>query len=810
MNLLYFRLLPVLVLVLLGAYQAVAQQAIVSGTVITPANQPLEMAVVGVKGQQTGVQTDTKGKFSMVLSPGQEHTLVFRYLGFKETEINITLSPGERRMLQVVLQPLSKELGTVQVQGRDERSTREQVSISRINPRITKELPSVFGDFNKVLSTLPGVSSNNELSSTYSVRGGNYDENLVYVNGIEIYRPFLVSSGQQEGLSFVNPDLVSDVLFSSGGWQPRYGDKLSSVLDIRYKEPRIFAASATAGLMGGSVHVEAPSKNKKVSYLLGMRHKNAQYVLNSLPVNGDYRPVFTDVQAYVHADLSRSSSSNPGATARTSLGILTSYARNQYLVLPQSRQTTFGTINRVVRLFVGFEGRERMEYETWQGGINLTHFFRENLKLELILSSMLTDEREFRDVEAGYFLCDVNLDPSSGQFNQCTQQRDVGSRFDHSRNVLRARLLAAENRNTLQLSNRSEVLWGFKAGRESIRDHLSEWSFLDSAEYVQQSGLLHTTIGLQSTRLNAYAQHTFDLDSLQTLTYGIRASYWTVNGEVTVSPRVQYSFISRRNPNLSYKTAIGYYHQPPFYRELRDAQGKLNRNLKAQRSVHFIAGSEYHFKVWERDFKLVSEAYFKYLTNVIPYDVDNVRLRYFAANMAKAYAAGIDVRVNGEFIKGAESWFSLGLLSTREDIENDVDQQGQPRGYLRRPTDQRLNLGIFFQDEMPNDPSLKMYLNLVYGSGLIFNAPDAPAFRGSFAGPSYKRVDVGFSKLIALRDLRKESTLESIWISLEVLNLIDAYNTVSYNYIKDLDNITYFVPNYLSSRLLNLRIIARF
>jgi hypothetical protein len=333
----------------------------------------------------------------------------------------------------------------------------------------------------------------------------------------------------------------------------------------------------------------------------------------------------------------------------------------------------------------------------------------------------------------------------------------------------------------------------------------------DSADFVRPAGFLRTRIDLPSTRLNAYAQHTYYIDSLKTITYGLRTSYWTVNGQVTLSPRVQYSFITRHNPDLSFKTAIGYYHQPPFYRELRNQTGRLNRDLKAQQAIHFIAGSEYRFKAWDRDFKLVSEGYYKRLSNVIPYDIDNVRLRYFAANMAKAYAAGFDMRVNGEFIKGAESWFSLGLLTTREDIEGDVDGQGQPRGYIRRPTDQRLNLGIYFEDHMPNNPSLRMYLNLVYGSGLIFNAPNAPAFRGTFQSPSYKRVDIGFSKLITLRDqTHNERTLESIWLSLEVLNVIDAYNTINYTYVRDLDNVTYFVPNYLTTRLFNLRMVARF
>ena len=801
---------------------AFAQQAVIRGTVNTIENQPLEAATVSVKGTTTGAITDATGRFELKLPTAGSFTEVVQYLSYKTQEIKVKLAAGELRELEFRLEPDAKVLNTAEVRSRRDDDTREQVSIMKLDPRLSRTLPSAFNDFNKLLVTLPGVVSNNELSSTYSVRGGNYDENLVFVNGIEIYRPFLVTSGQQEGLSFVNPDMAGSVEFSSGGWQPKYGDKLSSVLSIDYKQPQEFAASLTGGLTGGSAHVEAASKNKKVTYLFGARHKDARYLFHRLAVEGDYKPVFSDFQSYITVNLTKDSVLNPNNPAKTSIGILTSFARNRYELAPSTSETSFGTVNRVVRLRIYYEGKEQMEYETYQAGVNLKHHFSDWLTSELILSAAHSREREYRDTEAFYFFCDVNTDPSSPGFNECVRSRDVGSRYDHSRNQLRALIATLENRNTYRFNNRHTVQWGIKAGREDITDHLSEYNFIDSTDYVVKRNLLKTDISLQSFRYQAYAQHTVYLDSLKTLTYGFRASYWDFNREFTFTPRIQYALTSRRNPALTYKFATGLYYQPPFYRELRNAQGQLNRDLKAQRSAHFIAGTEYHFSRWNRDFKLTAEAYYKHLTNVVPYDIDNVRLRYYALNNAKAYAAGFDVRVNGEFIKGAESWFSLGLLTTKEDIAGDkkdvFDAQGniigqQEIGYVRRPSDQRVTVGVFFQDHLPNNPTWKMYLNMVYGSSLAYSYPGVPGGRGILGGRSYIRPDVGFSKLITLRDAsasNSKNPLESLWISLEVLNLIAASNLVSYSFVQDINGVFYAVPNYLSARTVNLRFIARF
>ncbi|WP_187260841.1 TonB-dependent receptor [Pontibacter beigongshangensis] len=810
------RFLAVWVLLLLPLVAA-AQQAVVTGTVTGPDKQPLEFATVGVQGTSVARQTDSKGQYTLQVPPEEELTVVVRFLGYKEQEKTLQLMPGERRSLNFELELDNRQLRGVDVHGRRNANTREEVSMTKLDPKLIKELPSAFGDFNQILLTLPGVSSSNELSSTYSVRGGNYDENLIYVNGIEIYRPFLVTNAQQEGLSFVNPDLAGSLEFSSGGWQPKYGDKLSSVLNIQYKRPKEFAGSVTGSLTGGAMHLEAASKNKKVSYLLGLRHKDGRYILNGLQVEGQYQPVFSDGQAYVHMDLSKEGQQ----PERTTLGILGSYAQNNFTTVPESRETTFGTRQAPLRLFVGYDGRELMDYQTYQIGLNLAHAFTTSFLSEFIVSGVYSREREFRDIEAGYRLCDVNTNRGAN-YGECLQQRGVGSQFDHARNTLLAQVLTFESRNKWQLGKRSNVVAGVKVGQERIEDKLSEYGFTDSADFVSPAYYLHSGLNLNTIRYNAYVQHTYEIDSLKTITYGIRASYWELNKEVTITPRVQYSFITRHNPNLSFKAAVGLYYQPPFYRELRNYEGVLNTNLKAQRSVHAIAGGDYLFKAWDRDFKLTSEVYYKYLTNVVPYDLDNVRLRYHAVNNATAYAAGFDVRVNGEFIKGAESWLSLGLMTTKENLQGDstfvFNNAGEisgktPLGYIPRPTDQLVNIGVFFQDHLPDNPTIRMNLNLVYASGLPFGPPREAAYRNYFKGRSYKRVDIGFSKLILLGDeltARKNVSLESLWIGLEFLNLIDARNRVSYSYVSDVNNLTYAVPNYLPGRRINLRFIARF
>ena len=812
-----------------------AATVLVTGTLRDADGQPLELAAVGVEGQPGGANTTAAGTFSLpvrVPVSGLAAVLVVRRLGYLPLRLPLRLPADAAQALRLVMRPDPKALGGVRVTARsDQADTREQVSVTRIDPRAAKEIPSPFGDFNAILKTLPGVVSNNELSSTYNVRGGNYDENLVYVNGFEIYRPFLVTSAQQEGLSFINPDLVKQVEFSSGGWQPKYGDKLASVLSVDYKTPDKFAASLTGSLVGGAAHAEARSANGRVSYLAGVRYKNAQYVLNSLrQAQGGYNPTFYDGQAFVSIGLGKKDD-----LQRTTLGLLGVVAHNDYRFSPETGQATFSTgTNQFTRVFIAYDGRERMQFDTYQSGLNLKHDFSSRLQMELLGSALVSRESEFRDVEAAYTFAEINRDPTSPDFNQAVRQRNIGSQFKHSRNFLTARIFTAETRGRWLPGAAHTVRWGAKVGREKISDTLDEYSFADSADFVpdERRLRLRSDLGLLSIRSQGFVQDTWTLDSLRTLTYGARAHYWTTNGQVVVSPRVQFSQISRQHPNRSFKAAVGVYYQPPFYRELRDQQTTrlgvqqafLNPALRAQKSYHFIVGKEISFRQYGRPFKFSAEAYYKYLTDVVPYDVDNVRLRYFAKNSARAYAAGFDARVSGEFVKGAESWFSLGVLTTRENVAGDsanvVDGTGnvtgrQPKGYIRRPQDQRLNVGVFFQDHLPNNPSVRGYVNLVFGTGLPFSPPNQPDLRGTEAlVTSYKRVDLGFSKVIGLKNNEAPKAhfynFESLWLGLEILNVLAANNVAGYSYLQDVNGVTYSVPSYLSQRVVNLRLIARF
>jgi hypothetical protein len=568
-----------------------------------------------------------------------------------------------------------------------------------------------------------------------------------------------------------------------------------------------------------------------VSYLAGVRYKNAQYVLSSLrQAQGGYNPTFYDAQAFVNIGLGKADD-----LQRTTLGLLGVIAHNDYRFSPETGQATFSTgSNQLTRVFIGYAGRERMQFDTYQSGLNLKHDFSPRLQVELLGSALISREFEFRDVEAAYTFAEINRDPNSPDFNQAVRQRDIGSQFKHSRNFLTAQIYTAETRGRWTPQANHTVRWGAKIGREKIDDTLDEYSFADSADFVPDARRLRlrSELGLRSTRSQGFVQDTWAWDSLRTLTYGARAHYWTTNGQLVISPRVQFSQISRLHPNRSFKAAVGAYYQPPFYRELRDQgtiqdgiqQAYLNPELRAQKSYHFIVGKEISFQKYDRPFRFSAEAYYKYLTDVVPYDVDNVRLRYAAKNNARAYAAGFDARLSGEFVKGAESWFSLGVLSTRENVDGDsissFDADGtqinrRPKGYIRRPQDQRLNVGVFFQDHLPNNPSVRGYVNLVFGTGLPFSPPNEPDLRGiSALAVNYRRVDLGFSKVVGLKNNNAPKahvySFESLWLGLEILNVFAANNVAGYSYLQDVNGATYSVPNYLSQRLVNLRLIARF
>jgi hypothetical protein len=798
------KLLILFSFLVVGVHIASAQTAYVKGKVSEAGGKPLELVTIALKDRRVGTVSDAEGGFLLKVPANIEIVCVFKHLGYTTRSYKLLLKPDEEYLLNVALERESHLIDELEVLGQRYNTKREEVSITKVDPKLVKTLPTPFNDFNKILATLPGVVNNNELSSEYSVRGGNFDENLVYVNDIEIYRPFLVRAGQQEGLSFVNPDLVQDVEFSSGGWQARFGDKLSSVLNIQYKEPQKFGGSASVGLLGGTAHLEGISLNKRITYVVGARQKSSKYLLNSLPVQGDYFPNFFDLQSFITIDLS--SRKDTSAIRKTTLSILTSYARNRYKLEPKSRETTFGNVFNVKRISVGFEGQESFSYDTYQAGLKLSHLFNAKFKSDFIASVVSTREREDIDVEGGYRFCDVGNKPGTHDFNRCVNERDIGTMYSYSRNSLGANIFNLNARNYYNYSRQSIIEFGGGFSHERIRDRIYEYYFKDSADYViDQEGFLNTGIDLYSNRWQGYFQHTYDLDSSNRITWGARINYWNINNQLLVSPRVQYSLRPQWKTDIVFKAAVGFYNQPPFYRELRNRAGELNLDLRAQNSVHFIVGSDLNFKHWGRSFKFTSELYFKHLYNVVPYDVDNVRIRYFALNNAKAYAAGADFRIGGELVNGAESWFSLSLLDTREDIA------GDNRGYIRRPTNQAFTAAIMLQDHLPRNPTAKMYLNLLFGSGLPYGPPFMPQARAVGTAPFYRRVDLGLSKLIVFND--KSTTgkyLESIWGSIEILNLLGVDNVISYQWIKDVDNVSYGVPNALSARYLNVRIITKF
>ena len=732
-----------------------------------------------------GTTTNELGVFRLEVSTEDSVFCIISHVGYQDSKIWIKVST---RDLVIRLQRSLTELEGVSVQ--DSLSRNVGPSITRLEPKDFEYLPSAFDDFSKVLATLPGVIAVNELSSSYSVRGGNYDENLIFVNGIAIYKPLIIKAGRQEGLSFVNPDLVSSTSFSSGGWSSRYGDRLSSVLDVNYKKPTEFGGSVTLGLLGGSVHLEG--KKSGVEYLVGIRHKNSEYLLNTLETDGSYLPRFTDIQAFVGYDGFKNGKSR--------LGLLLAYAQNRYRTIPENRESTFGTFDRQLRLFVAFDGRDGIEYDTYQGGVNFDHQFNEKFTSRTILSGVFSVERENLDLEGGYRLCDVETDITSDNFNNCVVIRAIGTNYNYARNKLDLGMVRFDQQFFYNPREGHEFEFGVGYNYENIEDVLNEYEFLDSADFITitPGSVLSTSNTVNSHRVYGYAQHGINWSgNRQRIEYGLRWSYWSFNKEFFVNPRFSYSFTP--NSNLTWNAAVGLYYQPPFYRDARTPEGDFSSDILSQKSIHAIVGSNYDFMMWGRPFKFVSELYYKYMWDVNPYDVDNVRIRYFGNNDATAYAYGADFRISGEFIQGAESWFSLGLLSTQEDVEED------DKGYIRRPSDQRVTVGIFFQDHIPDNPSIRVYLNLLFGTGLPFSPPQNINSRGAFIGESYNRVDIGFSKIITF-----QNRFKSLWLGLEVLNLFGVDNTISYTWITDLTNQQLAVPNSLSQRYFNLKAQLKF
>ena len=802
---------------------AIGQSATLRGIVLNELNEPLEG--VNVVSDANGTTTNINGFYILKIPANTDVKIRFSHLNYKYLEAPFNLKNGEELEFNPVLKSNYEQIETVIITG---SKRKELEGITTISPQIIRTIKGAQPGVENLLKTLPGVNISNELSSQYSVRGGNFDENLVYVNEIEVYRPFLVRSGQQEGLSFVNTDMVQNLDFTAGGFQAKYGDKLSSVLDITYRTPIKFGIQADLSLLGGSITAESVSKDSKFSALVGLRYRDNSLLVDSKETETNFTPKFADVQTYLTYKFSD----------KFHLSFLGNLAINDYNYQPRTRQTNFGTLQDPLALLVFYEGQENDKYNTYFGAFKGSYFANENLTLKLIASTFHTTEQEYFDILAQYRLGEVNSNIGDESLGEVEFSEGIGSQINHARNDLDALITNVEHKGYLK-SGENNFEWSVKYTHEDIRDRIVEWERIDSAgfsinppnldsfndqPYTAYEGPLapykniRATNSTQINRVQAYGQwnrRSMIGDHEVYANVGVRYHAWTVQGngiknksQSVVSPRVQLAIKPDWNKDMLFRLSGGLYYQPPFYRELRDSDGIVNSDVKAQQSIHVVLANEYSFEMWERPFKLISEAYYKNLSDVNPYTVENVRIRYDASNDAKAYAYGLDLRLNGEFVPGTESWFSFGYLKTEENING--------QGFIARPTDQRLKFGILFQDYVPKLPKMKMYLNLVYNTGVPGGSPSyASPYDYQSRLPDYKRADVGMSYVIVdPKDSNKNGwrkPFEELSIGLEIFNMFDVQNSITNTWVRDVySKRQYSIPNYLTPRVFNVRLGMRF
>jgi len=818
------KYLLIIVLFLFVGSAVFAQNARVKGIILDENNNPVENVNIAFETKST--VTNSNGFYSFTVPANKKITLVFTHVSLKKTTAILELKPNEDFEFNVTMNEKAEQMGEVIVTANNRKRVQ---GITTIEPEVIRRIPGANAGIENILKTLPGVYSNNELSTQYAVRGGNYDENLVYVNEVEVYRPFLVRSGQQEGLSFTNTDLVQNVDFSAGGFQAKYGDKLSSVLDITYRRPTKFGIAAEGSLLGGSLAIDAVSKDQKWSAITGVRYRNNSLLVNSQQTETNFKPTFADVQTNVIYN----------ASTKWQWSFLGNISQNKYNYQPLSRQTNFGTIDEPIALQVYYEGQEKDKYDTYFGAFKTTFKANETFTLKFITSAYHTLEQEYFDIYAGYYLGEVDSNIGSENFGGVTFSRAIGTQLNHARNDLDALIVNAEVKGFHDLK-KNQIEWGFKYTREDIRDRVVEWEVIDSAGFSLNPPIVlpinqqpyHPYIGPLVPYQNVRALNFATVDRFSGyaqlnrktklgnhdvwLNLGARLHQWKVSSQTSVgksqmefSPRAQFAIKPDWEKDMVFRFSTGLYVQPPSYRELRDSTGTVLPNVKAQKSIHFVLSNDYSFKMWNRPFKLVTEAYYKILNDVNPYTLDNVRIRYEANNNAKAYAQGLDLRLNGEFVPGTESWFSFGYLKTEENIDN--------KGYIPRPTDQRLKFGILFQDYMPNLPSVKLYLNLVYNTGLPGGSP-------SYADPyvyqtrmrDYRRADVGFFKVFTDNNknlpnghwLKKFKDLSA---GLEIFNLFNNLNAITNTWVRDVyTKNQYGIPNFMTTRVFNMKVNMRF
>lgn len=793
----------IFILLLIPFYLTAQTKNQLVGKVTDNYNIPIRGAHVTILETNIASSTDDDGSFQFEISTNKEIQIKVSHISYHDQIVSKKLQNDKLNSIHIILTLKNQHLEEVTV----ESSQNIQNKNYNISTKHLEQLPvSTSGAVEQIIKTLPGVSSNNELSSQYSVRGGNFDENLVYINDVEIYRPILIRSGQQEGLSIINPDLVSSIQFSSGGFDAKYGDKLSSVLDINYKTPTKFEASAEMSLMGASTHFANTSKNGKLSYIAGLRYKTNRYLLNSLDTKGEYEPNYTDFQALVNYKLN----------SEFSLHLWTSFSKNNYNFEPENRKTSFGTISNALNLDIYFDGKEKDVFNSNIQALTLKFHPNSNSLVKFIGSRFENTEEENFDIMGQYYLSDLFISKGGSQ-NESIQNLGIGTFIDHARNKLDQEVYSFDIKGDHSFNNLF-VQWGLGTKIEKIINQINEWQYQDSAGYsipVSDSEVLlaysrNANNHIKSKHFNSFAQVTKVFNSHHgefQFTGGIRYHYWNYNKKGYLSPRGSIHYIPDWRNKVKFRLAAGLYQQLPSYREMLMINGNISTNLKIQKSIHYVLGQEYYFKAWNRPFKFSSDLYYKDLQSVIPYDIENVRIRYYADQEAKGYTTGIDLRINGEFVSGTESWASLSIMKSEEDIKGDNNSS------IPRPTDQRFNFSMFFQDYLPNNPNYKMHLALFYAGKLPVWTPKTGKSGSNFRMPNYRRIDLGFSKILVDEKTKKKGMLrhfKSMLIGLEIFNVLDINNTISYLWIKDISGNQYAIPNYLTGRKLNLKLSANF
>lgn len=784
------------IICLLVTVTASAQTFTLHGRVTDENNDPIEFASVSCLKQVKMTMTSLKGEYSMQLHSADSVVIKFSMIGYK-AKTRVLRRPRGKQTLQIVLHSDENQLGEVTVTGKKiETGQMEDISKDHL-----KSLPSASGNaVEELIQSQAGVSTHSELSSQYNVRGGSFDENSVYIDNVEIYRPFLVRSGQQEGISVINPDMVEKISFSTGGYEARYGDKMSSALNIKYRKPKKFEATASASMLGASAFVGV--SNKKVSWSNGFRYKTTKHLLGSMDTKGEYSPTFIDYQTYLTYTPNK----------RWEIKLLGNISDNHYNFTPEDRETKFGTMENVKAFQVYFDGQEKDVFRTFFGAVGITRNFGEKTSLSLIASAFNTREQEKYDIQGQYWLTQTETSENLG----------VGTYFQHARNYLKAHVESAKLLFKTKYK-KHDIEGAFTFKKEKITENSVEYEMRDSSNYsIPHTGKdlymiysMRAKNVLDANRIEAYVQDAFRFTSnnektLYTLNYGVRLSHWSYTKETIVSPRVSLGIIPAFNENITMRFATGLYYQAPFFKELRDTTtqngityASLNSKAKSQRSIHFIAGFDYRFRMNNRSFKFTAEAYYKALGNLVPYSVNNVKVVYYGSNESSGHAAGIDLKLYGEFVPGTDSWLSLSLMNTSMKLYGKS---------IPLPTDQRYAINLFFTDYFPGTDRWKMSLKLALADGLPFSAPHQELESNVFRAPAYKRADIGLSYRLLNNEgkQRKHIQLRNVWLGAECLNLFGINNVNSYYWITDVTGGQYAVPNYLTGRQINFRVTVDF